>query len=437
MISGLNQGGKSTSLCGKCAYHATGLYPENWPGRKWKKPITFAIGGETASSTRDLLVDRLLGTPENRGGGYIPAECFDPEEDITRMPGGVPNQIESFRVKHYTNGVHDGYSKGYVFAYSAGWQRLAGYTLNEIFCDEEMDFPIYDEFSARLNATRGHLSISMTPLLGETDLYLLFERAKKDSLRKIIVFGVNDAAHLDAEHRKFLMDKYENHPLAEARLHGRPIRGKGLVFTVPDELMVVDDFKVPSHWPQLIGLDFPHTTGCFAAAKLAINPENGFIYLTGEYKLDGQASEVYASRVRAMGGDAIPCAWPHDAGRQFTSGATVAERYRDLGLHMLDEYSHVLTRDGKKTHAIFEAIEVLLDKMIGGGFYVFKSCNGFLDEKRKYRHDKGKIVRGQDDHLIDAVLKGIFMLRFAAVPGRRVQRVDKWRTRVREYDFFG
>jgi phage terminase large subunit-like protein len=439
MIAGLNQGGKSTSLCGKAAFHATGLYPPNWKGRKWKHPITFAIGGETASSTRDLLVDRLLGPHDARGTGYIPAEEFDPEVDITRMGSGVPNQIESFRVKHYTDGVFDGYSKGFVFAYSAGWQRLAGYTLHEIFCDEEMAFNIYDEFSARLNATRGHLSISMTPILGETDLYLLFERGsgQRKNMRAIITFGVNDAAHMAQEHREHLVQKYANHPLAEARLHGRPVRGKGLVYTVPDELIAVDDFIVSEHWPQILGIDLPHTTGSFAAVRFAVNPVTDVVYLIGEYKAEGQAHEIYGGRLRAMGGDTVPCAWPHDAAREMTSGSTVADRYRQMGLNMLDQHAHVLTPEGHKSHAIFEAIDLLLDRMLTGRFYVFKSCTGFLDEKRKYRHDKGKVVRHQDDHLIDAAHKAIFMLRFAQVPGIRGSRTNEWRKQVQGYEFFG
>ena len=437
MISGLNQGGKSTSLCAKAAYHLTGLYPEGWPGRKWEHPIVAAIGGETASSTRDLLVNRLLGPPEARGSGFIPAHTFDPDKDIVRMPGGVANQVESFRVQHHTGGKPDGHSTVYVFAYSAGWQRLAGYTLHEIWCDEEMDFEIYDEFSARLNATQGHLSISMTPLLGETDLYLLFERAHKEDARRMIVFGINDATHLSAEHRSSLVAKYRNHPMAEARLHGRPVRGKGLIYTVPDEVLLVDDFQIPRHWRQIIGLDFPHTTGKFAAAKLAISPED-VMYLTAEYKEEGLASEIYASRVRAMGGDRIPCAWPHDAGRAHTAGQSVADRYRSLGLNMTQKHAHILTRDGKTSHSVFEVIERLLDRMLSGGFYVFRSCPLFLDEKRRYRHDQGKILPKQEDHLIDAVHKAVLAERFARAPGdRRGSETAQWRKNLKEYDFFG
>lgn len=436
MIAGLNQGGKSTSLCAKASYHATGRYPKNWRGRKWTHPINFAIGGETASSTRDLLCDRLLGPPDKRGSGFIPSECFEPEEDITRMSGGVANQVESFRVKHFTDGKFDGYSKGYVFSYSSGWQRLAGYTLHEVFGDEEMDFLIYDEFSARLNFTEGFMSISMTPLLGETDLYVLFERGGRGGLRHLINFGVNDAAHMSQAHRQQLIAKYEGHPLAEARLHGMPVRGKGLVYAVPDDMVVCEDFIIPSHWPRLIGIDLPHTTGCFAAILCALNPATDELFVIAEYKADGQASEIYASRVRAMGGDQIPVAWPHDGAREYTSGSTVAERYRQMGLNMLPEHAHIIDPQGRKVHAIFEAVERALDRMLTGRFQVFRSCTEFLSEKRKYRHDKGKIVKRQDDHLIDAMHKVILALHHASAGGERTS-VHEWRLKAGSYDFFG
>ncbi len=169
LFAGLNQAGKSTALCIKAAYHLTGLYPVDYVGVRFEKPINAAIGGETAQSTRDLLCERLLGELTDRGSGYLPASTFHPEQDIKRLSGGITNQIDFFRVKHFDkDGQFNGYSKCYVFSYSTGWQRLQGYTLDWIGIDEEPPFPVYDEFSARLNATNGYMDISMTPLQGET-----------------------------------------------------------------------------------------------------------------------------------------------------------------------------------------------------------------------------------------------------------------------------
>ena len=138
MLTGANQAGKSTALMMKFTYHMTGLYPSWYTGVRFDKPIMTALGGETAQSTRDLLVNRLLGPPEDRGAGYLPAGSFDPSGDIPKMTGGVANQIDYFRVKHYDkNGEHDGYSMAYVFSYSTGWRRLQGYSLDLVAIDED------------------------------------------------------------------------------------------------------------------------------------------------------------------------------------------------------------------------------------------------------------------------------------------------------------
>jgi len=414
LFAGLNQAGKSTALCIKAAYHLTGLYPPDYVGVRFEKPINAAIGGETAQSTRDLLCERLLGELTDRGSGYLPASTFDPEQDIKRLSGGITNQIDFFRVKHYDpKGHFNGYSKCYVFSYSTGWQRLQGYTLHWIGIDEEPPFPVYDEFSARLNATNGYMDISMTPLQGETELYLLFEESKDTGARFLLNYDILDAQHMSDDDRTRLISKYENHPLAEARLHGRPVRGAGLIYTIPDELLYVEDFDIPSHWKKIIGLDFPHSVGNFAAAKLAYDEDNDVIYMTGEYKEANQESYHYAHRVLCMGGGTIPCAWPHDAGRGFTDGSTVASRYKDLGLNMIREFSHLINPEGKKTFAVMQVIEEVCDRMMTGRFRVFMTCQEFMKEKRRYKHDHGKVAKRQDDHIIDAMHKGIMMLRFA------------------------
>tara|TARA_R110000824_G_scaffold75309_2_gene191210 strand:- start:5228 stop:6679 length:1452 start_codon:yes stop_codon:yes gene_type:complete len=434
LFAGLNQAGKSTALCMKASYHLTGLYPEGYTGPRFDGPIQAAIGGETAQSTRDLLCDRLLGGLQDRGSGYIPEECFNPEKDIVRLSGGVVNQIDYFQVRHHDeSGRFDGYSKCMVFSYSTGWQRLQGYTLNWIGIDEEPPFAVYDEFSARLNATKGRMDISMTPLQGETELYLLFEQ-DTSGIRNLINYDIDDATHMGEDHRRDLIEKYRNHPLAEARLHGRPVRGAGLIYTLPDELLVVDDFMIPPSWPQIFGLDFPHGVGFFALAKLAYDKDNDVVYMVGEFKDQGKESTSYAYRAMGMGADSIPCAWPHDAGRGFIDGGTIKQKYHELGLNMLSTSSHLIGPDGKRTFAIMTVIEEVIDRMQMGSFKVFRSCQDFLREKRTYRHDSGKVKARQDDHLIDAMHKGMMMLREARPPGENRNVLP---VRLPEPDFFG
>ena len=171
---------------------------------------------------------------------------------------------------------------------------------------------MYDEFSARLNATNGYMDIAMTPLQGETELYLLFENSDNKEIRCMLNYDIADTDHMSDEDRERLISKYENHPLAEARLHGRPVRGAGLIYTMPDEYLYVNDFEIPRHWKKIIGLDFPHGVGTFAAVKMAYDEDTDIVYLTGEYKESDQEFPTYVHRLLNMGGGKIPCAWPHD-----------------------------------------------------------------------------------------------------------------------------
>jgi phage terminase large subunit-like protein len=432
MFSGLNQAGKSTALCMKAAYHLTGLYPDGYEGPRFDGPINAAIGGETAQSTRDLLCERLLGPVTDRGTGYVPIHAVE-QDRIVRISGGVANQIDYFEVRHYDEfGEFDGYSKCYVFSYSSGWQRLQGYTLHWIGCDEEPPFEVYDEFSARLNATNGYMDIAMTPLQGETELYLLFENSDNKEIRCMLNYDIADTDHMSDEDRERLISKYENHPLAEARLHGRPVRGAGLIYTMPDEYLYVNDFEIPRHWKKIIGLDFPHGVGTFAAVKMAYDEDTDIVYLTGEYKESDQEFPIYVHRLLNMGGGKIPCAWPHDGGRGFTDGSTIASKYKDYGVNMLRDFSHMVNMEGKKTFAIMTVIEEICERMATDRFKVFVSCQKFMAEKRRYKHDHGKVAKRQDDHLIDAMHKGIMMLRYAEADNKQ----STAGFRLPEFDFF-
>jgi phage terminase large subunit-like protein len=420
----------------KFTYHMTGIYPSWYTGVRFEGPISAALGGETAQSTRDLLANRLLGPPEDRGAGYLPAGSFDPDSDITKMTGGVANQIDYFRVKHYDGaGEFDGYSKAYVFSYSTGWRRLQGYSLDLVAIDEEPEMMVYEELSARTNATGGYVDIAMTPLRGETELYLMFECADGD-IRKLLNYDINKATHMDEKQREHLIKKYENNPFAEARLWGRPVASQGLIYNVPQSLVTCEDFLAKSYHKQIIGIDLAHTVGKWAAVKLSVDTQSGIHYVVQDFKAEAISVGDFASRLAGMGGNEIPVAWPHDAMRQSSSG-TVVSQLRNMGINVLSEASHMIDpMTGTKTRAIMNIIEKALDLMNQGQMlFMALGTQETLKEMRRYRHKGGKIVPRQDDHCIDALHKALMMVHLAKPSGgpRRALR----RLRMPEEDFFG
>jgi phage terminase large subunit-like protein len=439
LFSGPNQAGKTSMARYIAGKHLTGDYPPGWTGPKFDLPIQCVLAGETAETVRDLFVNELLGRPESRGSGYLPADSFDPKKDIKRLGGGVPDQVSYFRVKHYTDGIFDGYSVAYCSQYSKGWRRFQGYALDLIMIDEEPPFDVYDELSARINKTGGYMYICLTPLQGETDLYMLFERDETGE-RRLLHYDIDDATHMTEEERQRLKNKYENHPLREARLHGRPVRGRGIVYPTAEVKYVINDCAdvLSPYWHRIIGIDIPHGAGFFAAVKMVYDQDSDILYITNEYKAEGEPWPVYESRLRGLGGEHVPIAWPHDANVRGTDGRTARERLEAANLNVLHDAAAFRTHDGKMTNKIWTAVEEILDRMQTGRLKLFKSCRELRDEIRTYRHEDGKIEPKQNDHLIDAMHKAVMMLRHAEPGDADVAAApaDQWAESWENYDFF-
>jgi len=416
LFAGPNQCGKTENIRYKAACHLTGRYPPGWTGVVFTHPIVAAIGGETAQTTRDHLVNPLLGDPHERGSGYLPADSFDPESGVVHLRGGVAHAIDYFLVQHETDGVQDGFSKCYIFTYAKGWERLQGYKLDWIGIDEEPPDNVYNELRARTNFTMGYLDITMSPLKGDTPLYLSFEENQSGN-QNLITYTIDDATHLSKEQEEFIRKRWEHHPQAEARLYGRPCRGTGSIYPFSDALLVCEAFPIPSHWPQIIGLDFPHGVGVFAAVKIAKDPDSDLIFVVAESKDEGRELPHYASLVKGLGGHNTPVAWPHDGRIAHVDGSTMASRYKEHGLALHHEPAHYVNAEGKRTFAVMNIIEDVSQRMAEGRFRVFPHLHKFLREKRLYRHKDGRPAPKQDDHLIDAMHKAVMMLRFAKPPG--------------------
>jgi len=433
MLSGLNQGGKSTALLLDIVIHSTGLY-DLFPWYKGPrypdglKGLNFMLGGETAETTRDLLCDKLLGRMGERGSGLIPSWCID-EKDIILKTGGVRGQVDYFSIQHFDSNGHPDFKTWFkVFAYSKGWERAQGYTIHRVYIDEEPPFEVYTELSARLNATQGVMKISETPLKGYTELYQHFKECKDRRQRDIIVYTVDDADHQTEEWKQSIRDKYRGSHMERTRAYGEPTYGSGIIFPFDMEEVTIPPRQVPDTWKTIIGMDFPHTTnGVFGAVKLAISPDKDEVWIVSEYKntdLKGESIPTHSAQhghaVKKMGGDKTKCAWPHDAGRAH-DGQKLKDIYAGYGLDMCHEAAYALrpkTGGGyQKTNSVDYIIQGIFDLLSDRKLKIFDTCEKILREFRTYRAEGDKPVKGQDDHLMDALFKGWMMMRFAKSPG--------------------
>jgi hypothetical protein len=201
-----------------------------------------------------------------------------------------------------------------------------------------------------------------------------------------------------------------------AILYGEPVLGEGTIYGGLIDQVAVEDFEVSRNWPKIIGMDLPRTTGNLAAVKLAHDLESDTVYAYGEYLDGGKSLADHFSKLVAMGGRVIQCAWPHDGEIRSELGSTdsAVSQLRDLGLLMLPVHAHSLTSEGRKSHKIGGVIEEILERMRTGRLKVLEfACPLLLKQLRSYHHKDGRIPLKQKKDLVDALHKGMMMLDFA------------------------
>jgi len=148
--------------------HLTGLYPEWWVGRRFKRGVSVWAAGDTGQTVRDIIQEKLLGPPGEWGTGMIPAEFVD---RITRKAGSVPDAVEAVRVRN----SHGSYSWLAFKSYDQGRRSFQGTRKDLIWLDEEPPWPVYEECLLRTTDTEGGFDPGMllctfTPLSGVTQV---------------------------------------------------------------------------------------------------------------------------------------------------------------------------------------------------------------------------------------------------------------------------
>lgn len=224
--------------------------------------------------------------------------------------------------------------------------------------------------------------------------------------RHVTFMTIDDAEHYTPEQRAAIVARYPAHE-REARAKGIPVLGSGRIFPVEEEKITVAPFAVPSHWPQINGLDFGYDHP-FGATNIAWDRDADCVYVCKEYREREATPHTHAASVKPWGAW-IPCAWPHD-GLQHDkgSGEELAKQYKGHGLNMLAE--RATWPDGG--NGVEAGIADMLERMQTGRWKVFATCGGWFSEFRLYHRKDGKIVKLQDD-LISSSRYALMMLRHA------------------------
>lgn len=399
MLLAGNQLGKTLAAGAETAMHLTGRYPDWWEGRRFTHPTTAWAASVTSQGTRDTIQRILLGPPGEWGTGMIPKECV---VDIKRQAHGVPDAVESITVRHLSGGT----SRITLKSYDQGRERFQGETLDFIWFDEEPnDIGLYIEGLTRTNATKGILYMTFTPLLGMSSVVKRYLMEKYPGTH-VTSMTIWDAEHYTEEERQAITRAYPEHE-RKARAEGIPMLGSGAVFPVAEEMIKVQAFPLPDHWPRLVGIDFGYNHN-FAAVWIAVDPDTDTIYVYDCFVAREQTPLMHSGPIRAKGAW-IPVAWPgdglqHDKG----SGIPLHQQYKTHGVNMLG--SRALWPDG--SNSVEAGLMEMLERMQTGRFKVFSHLEPWFVEFRIYHRKDGKLVK-LDDDAISATRYAVMMKRYA------------------------
>ncbi|RWO76805.1 MAG: terminase [Mesorhizobium sp.] len=174
-----NQLGKTRAGGAEWAMHLTGRYPEWWQGKVFDTAVRLWAAGVTAEGTRDNPQRILIGPPQQPaawGTGMIPADAIV----STIMGRGAPHGLDSVVVRHGGGGDVQADESVLSFkSFEKGREKWQGETLHGVWFDEEPPLDIYSEGLTRTNATGGITIVTFTPLLGMSEVVLLFLSAEE------------------------------------------------------------------------------------------------------------------------------------------------------------------------------------------------------------------------------------------------------------------
>lgn len=163
-----NRVGKTWGIGGyETALHLTGLYPVWWNGRRFLEPIEAWACGDTTQTTRDIVQSALLGPMGSLGEGLIPQACIE-GQPLGKQ--GVTGSVDMAYVKHSSGGIS---MLGFK-SYDQRRQSFQGTAKHLIWLDEEPPLDVYSECLLRLMTTQGMMLCTFTPLMGLSDVALMF-----------------------------------------------------------------------------------------------------------------------------------------------------------------------------------------------------------------------------------------------------------------------
>jgi phage terminase large subunit-like protein len=392
LVTGGNRSGKTYGGLIETVAHLSGIYNDDWVGYKYNRPLNVWIAGKDSKLVGQSLQKALLGNPEQNLKGILHPSLIKNEKKATSG-----EMYRTFNVPYISGGSSEVTFK----TYEQGRKAFEASKIDLILLDEEPPFDIYKECQMRTMKTsltddfRGMIITCSTPLQGYSEFFNYFmddrhpETVKNSAWYTHIEW--DDAEHLPFEEKKRLLASMSPHEI-EARTKGIPWPGSGLVYPVPESMLLCEPFPIPDHWARVYGWDFGwlHPACLFGAH----DRDNDTLYLYSEYSVPERTPESHANALYDSGINWMPGVYdPAGKASQQEHGKNLVKLYTDAG------FLNLTKADNSKEEGILKTLQ----RMQAGKLKIFSTLVKTRSELRKYARNEDGIPNKKDDHLMDCM----------------------------------
>lgn len=192
-----------------------------------------------------------------------------------------------------------------------------------------------------------------------------------------------------------VLDDKKNHVIDGLRYAAEQVRAfdGGTVYATPETEIVIDDPKIPKHWPRVWALDIDGAKA--SALWAAYDRESDVFHAYAELIVQRHELVVVADAIRNRnrGWGSMPGLFDHLArGRDKLEGARIIDALLDLKLDVFTVHTSPEA-----------AIPEVTRRLTSHRFKVFQSCPQWLAQYRAYRRNKDGDIVEESDGLMRAM----------------------------------
>lgn len=392
-----NRMGKTYFGTYELAVHLTGLYPDDWDGYRFDKPINaMALGSSWGQiSLPGSLHDLLFGPRDSIGTGWIPKDRM-----LNKISAGVFGCFKKVEVKHACGGI----STITIGSYEQSDVAIMGANLDFFLIDEQpSDKNILPQLVKRTWSSNGIGLATFTPEKGMSETVAAFWNEDGIYHKGLINYSLYDSGLYTPERIQEMVKSIPPWQY-EFSVMGRPSAGTGAVFAGIMKSDICQPLpKIEEHWLRICAIDFGYKDDNIVTF-LAKDPSRNVYYLYDEIKTVQKDAAEIAPLIIPRQQNFIPMIAPPDGMAERGVGTTLLQIYKERGVLCLEQHAanYMLDPEGKN-RSISSGISWIRSLMKSGQFFVDPKCQAFLHEFDLYSYDESGKFIDKYNHAIDSL----------------------------------